>query len=281
MNKKKLIRIIARLDIKNGYLIKGINLEGLRVLGDPYNFAQTYYKDGIDEIFYVDTVATLYGTNNLSKFIKRTANNLFVPLAIGGGIKTVNDAKKIFQAGADKIVINSSAILNPKVIDKFARLFGSANLCLSIEAIKLENNYFISRSNGRDIEKINPIEWIKIAQDLGAGEISLTSVNYEGLERGFDLGLYEKASNIIKIPLIAHGGCGSFSHVEKLIKSSEIDGVVISSLFHYNYFQRFKFKKINLGNTEFLENNIKLNTKKQNVIKQLKKYLKAKNILIR
>ena len=281
MNKKKLIRIIARLDIKNGFLIKGINLEGLRVLGDPYNFAQTYYKDGIDEIFYVDTVATLYGTNNLSKFIKRTANNLFVPLAIGGGIKTVDDAKKIFQAGADKIVINSSAILKPKVIDQFARLFGSANLCLSIEAIKLENNYFISRSNGRDIEKINPIEWIKIAQDLGAGEISLTSVNYEGLERGFDLDLYEKASKVIKIPLIAHGGCGSFSHVEKLIKNSDIDGVVISSLFHYNYFHRFKFKKIDLGNTEFLENHIRPNVKKKNTIKGLKKYLKLKNILTR
>jgi len=281
MKKKKFIRIITRLDIKNGFLIKGINLEGLRVLGDPYKFSQEYYKDGIDEIFYVDNVATLYGTNNLSKFIKKTATNLFVPLAVGGGIKCIKDAHRAFEHGADKIAINSAAILNPKFINDLVKIFGSANVCVSIETIKYDDKYFISRSNGRDIEKLNPFEWAKKMQDFGAGEICLTSVNQEGLGRGFDLKLYEKVSNIISIPILAHGGCGKYEDVQKVVKNSNISGVVLSSMLHYQYLHYVKLKKITLGNTTYLENNFDPKRKKINHIRKLKEYLNANNILTR
>ena len=276
-----MIRIISKLDIKNGYLIKGINLEGLRVLGEPYDFAQMYYKDGIDEVFYVDNVATLYGTNNLSKFIRKTAKNLFVPLAIGGGIKSIKDAYQAFQDGADKIVINSAAIINPKFISNLAKIFGSANICVSIETIKYDNKYFISRSNGRDLEKVNPFEWARKVQNLGAGEICLTSVNHEGIERGFDLKLYERVSKSISIPILAHGGCGNYKHVYEVIKNSNVSGVVLSSLLHYNYYHYMRLKQIKTGNISFITNNFNPQKKKINHIKELKKYLNTKNISTR
>ena len=171
MKNKNFIRIIPKLDIKNGMLIKGINLEGLRVLGDPFNFARYYYENLADEICYIDNVATLYGTNNLSNFISDTAKNIFIPISVGGGIKTIDDVKRIFNAGADKICINSAAIEKPKFISKIARIFGSANITIIIEYIKIDNKYFITKSTGRDTVRIDPIKWAKIVEKEGAGEI--------------------------------------------------------------------------------------------------------------
>ena len=152
---KKPIRIIPVLDIKNGVLIKGINLEGLRVLGIPRNFANYYYTSGADEIVYIDNVATLYGTNNLSKFITETAKNIFIPLSVGGGIRTLKDIEEMLTAGADKVCINSSIIDNVKNLKIASRKFGSSNITVIIQSIKIGNKYFISKSNGRDLIKVN------------------------------------------------------------------------------------------------------------------------------
>ena len=279
MNKNP-IRIIPFLDIKNGLLIKGINLEGLRVLGKASNFSNHYYKNGADEICYIDNVATLYGTNNLSKFVSETANNVFIPLSVGGGIKTLEDIKKMLSAGADKVCINSAAIDNISLLKQASRIFGSANITIVIQSIKINNKYYISKSSGRDLIKINSIDWAQKVEDNGAGEIILTSVNNEGLKKGFDIDLTNKVCEKVNIPVIAHGGAGTFKNIYEVIKYTDISGVGLASILHYealNYFPKLETK---IGNTNFLQNFNKVK-KKRNLILEIKNYLKSKKIKIR
>jgi Imidazoleglycerol-phosphate synthase len=252
---KNLIRIIPKLDIKNGLLIKGINLEGLRVLGNPYEFAEFYYKSGADEICYIDNVATLYGTNNLQKFVTLTSKNIFVPLSVGGGIKTIKDIELMLNSGADKVSINSAAIDDINFIYDAAKKFGSSTIVTNIETVKINNKYYISKSNGRDIVNINPVSWAKKIQDYGSGEIFITCVNNEGLQSGFDINIISKICKNVNIPIIAHGGAGKFEHVLKVINETNISGVSLSSLLHYGIFNKFNFKSKNVGNINFLENN--------------------------
>ena len=277
---KKIIRIIPKLDIKNGNLIKGVNLEGLRVLGDPILFAQNYYNQGADEIVYVDNVATLYGTNNLTKFVKKTSKKIFIPLTVGGGIKTLDNIEQMLKNGADKISINSAAIDNLKIIKNASKVFGRSTIVSNIECVKIKNKYYISKSNGRDLIKIDPVIWAKKLEDNGIGEIFLTSVNKEGLKSGFDINIIEKISSKLNIPVIAHGGAGNFEHIKKLIKNTNIDGVAISSLLHYSTAPYFIKNFNNTGNTHFLET-LKKETKKINVIKNLKNFLKKNKINVR
>lgn len=272
---KNLIRIIPFLDIKNGLLIKGINLEGLRIIGKAENFSNYYYKSGADEICYIDNVATLYGTNNLSKFINNTAKDIFIPLTVGGGIRNIQDIKSMLLAGADKICINSAAIEDINFLKKASRIFGSANITVIIQSIKIDDKYFISSSNGREIHKVNPFDWAKKVEDFGAGEIVITSVNKEGLKKGFDLKLIKKISEIVSIPTIAHGGAGSFDDIYKVIKFSKINGVGLGSLLHYETLNLFPKFMPETGNTDFL-NNIVKKKKTINLISKLKKYLKSK-----
>jgi len=236
---KNLIRIIPKLDIKNGLLIKGINLEGLRVLGNPLDFANYYFKNGADEICYLDNVATLYGTNNISSFVTKTAKNIFIPLSVGGGIKNLKDIEVMLKAGADKVCINSAAIDNIDFISNAAKIFGSSTIVSVIETVRINGKYFISKSNGRDLEDIHPLEWAKKVENAGAGEILLTSVNDEGLQSGFDIFMAKTISNSVKIPVIAHGGAGNFNHVYEVISKTNISGVAIASLFHYDIFNLF------------------------------------------
>ena len=278
--KKPFFRIISRLDIKNGYLIKGINLEGLRILGDPANFSDLYYKQGIDEICYVDNVATLYGTNNLSKFITRTAKTIFVPLTVGGGIRSISDIENMLNAGADKVSINSAAIDDEKFIYKASRLFGSSTISVNIEYIVYKGKTFITKSNGRDLVFIDPAEWAKKVEALGAGEINITSVNFEGLQKGFDIKNINRISGKIKIPILAHGGCGGVNHVVDLIAKTNVSGVVIASYFHYDSISRFKKIKSKVGNTNFLEN-YKFVKKKSNLIQKIKKELLKRDYNVR
>ena len=278
--RKPFFRIIPRLDIKNGHLIKGINLEGLRVLGDPINFANLYYNQGADEICYIDNVATLYGTNNLSKFITRTAKNIFVPLTVGGGIRSISDIESMLNAGADKVSINSAAVDNSKFIYKASRLFGSSTISVNLEYIDFKGKSFITKSNGRDLVPINPVDWAKKAETLGAGEINITSVNYEGLQKGFDIKNINKICKNIKIPVLAHGGCGDPKHVLELAQKTNVSGVVIASLFHYNSITRFKKFKSKLGNTNFLDN-LNFQKKNLNLIKKIKTILLNKGFNVR
>lgn len=276
---KKFIRIIPKLDIKNGLLIKGINLEGLRVLGDPYQFANYYYKNCADEIYYVDNVASLYGTNNLKKFVLKTSKNLFIPLSVGGGIRSINDIENFLKSGADKVCINSAAIENIKFIRESSEIFGSSTITCIVEALKYEGKYFITKENGRDVIKINPVDWAKKLEDHGAGEIFLTSVNKEGLKKGFDIMVNKKVSESVRIPVIAHGGAGSYEDIYEVIQKTKISGVAIAGLLHYDACSLFSFKNLKVGNNHYLINK-KKNKPLNNLIK-IKKYLASKGVLVR
>ncbi len=275
------IRIIPKLDIKNGYLIKGINLEGLRILGNPFDFANYYAKHGADEITYQDNVAALYGTNNINQHISNTAIKLRIPLTVGGGIRSIKDIERVLSAGADKVCLNSAIIQNNAFLKEAIRNFGSSTISVIIETVKIENNEYISFLNGRELIKKKPLDWAKKVEGLGAGELILTSVNKEGLQGGFDHELVNKISKNVKIPVIAHGGAGNFEQVLELIKKTNISGVMIASLFHYHYlnFVTSKISK-NIGNIEFLKNFKKKKVKK-NLIIELKKYLKKNKVNVR
>jgi cyclase len=275
------IRIIPRLEIKNGFLIKGVNFEGLRVLGDPSKFVKCYFDNGADEISYVDVVASLYGTNNLEKFISETVKNIFIPITVGGGIRDINTIEKFLNSGADKVSINSAIVKNLNFLKMAVKKFGSSTINCSIECIKFEKKYYVSTENGRNMTLLKPVDWFRRVQDNGVGEVTISSINNEGLQNGFDLQLYEKISKFIQIPVIAHGGAGNFNHVYDVINSSNISGVSLSSLLHYDTLN-FVNNSLNgnkIGNYFFLDN-FKKKIFKNNLLK-LKKFLKRKKISVR
>ena len=273
-------RIIPLLDIKNDLVIKGINLEGLRVIGNAEKIANFYFKNGADEICYLDNVATLYGTNNLSKFISKAAEKIFIPMSVGGGIKTIDDIKNLFSAGADKVCLNSALVEDINFLTKASKLFGSANITSIIQAIKIRNDYFICKSNGRDLVKINPLDWARSLEDRGSGEIILTVVNNEGLKEGFDIKITSKISKAVGIPVIAHGGAGNFKHILEILKNTNVSGVALASFLHYDAINYISKPITKIGNTNFIKN-FKKKSIKKNLILDLKKYLKSNGIKIR
>jgi cyclase len=200
----KRVRLIARLDIKGENLIKGVHLEGLRVIGSPSKYAQKYYNQGADELIFMDTVASLYGRNHLSEIIKLVAKDIFIPMTVGGGIRSVEDAVSILRCGADKVAINTAAVARPKLISEISYALGSQAIVLSIEAKRVgENKWEIYTDNGRESTGIDAIEWSIRGEKLGAGEILLTSVDYEGTRKGFDLDLIKAVTGSVSIPVIA------------------------------------------------------------------------------
>ena len=278
-------RIIAKLDVKGPNLVKGINLEGLRVLGEPSNFAKYYYKNMIDEIIYHDCVASLYERKSFLKLITNTSSNVFIPVSVGGGIKNIKDIEKILSAGADKVFINSAAIKKPKFIKEATKKFGSSNICLSIETIKNQNGEFICLSNyGREISKRKLIDWFSEAQQLGVGEIILTSIASEGMGNGLDTEILELIYDKIEVPFIMHGGAGSESQIYDILKHEKVSGVAISSLLHYSLIREKNFRfnnDLDEGNTQFLRSSTQnINFKKTSII-SIKKYLRKKNIQVR
>jgi cyclase len=277
----KNFRIIPRLDIKNGLLVKGINLEGLRVLGNPFDFAKKYYLDGADEICYIDIVSSLYGTKNLSQFIKKTAESNFIPLSVGGGIKSLNDIDEILLNGADKICLNSALIKNIKLLELASKKFGASTITAIVEITKIDDKLFITSNNGREIHYINPLDWIRKLQDQGAGEIIITSVMDEGLNKGFNLKILYSLSKILKIPFLLHGGLGNKEHICDIAINSSASGVLISSLFHYNYLYCSNLNlKNKTGNFDYILSTNKLFNKK-NFILEIKNFLKKKKINVR
>jgi cyclase len=230
----KPIRLISRLDIKGHNLIKGIHLDGLRVIGNPNEHAIAYYQDGADEIIYIDIVASLYGRNKLSEIVKKTSGNVFIPMTVGGGIRSIEDVEELLLAGADKIAINTAALRNPKLISEVAKIFGSQCMVISIEAKKRsENSWEALAESGREKTDIDVIEWAKKAEDLGAGEILLTSIDQEGTMKGFDVGLTSRVSSSVSIPVITSGGYGKISHLVDAIDAGNADAVAIAGVIHY------------------------------------------------
>lgn len=230
------IRVIPRLDIKGPNLIKGIQFDGYRVLGTADQFAELYYKEGADELIYQDVVASLYRRNSLVDIIRSTAEKVFIPLTVAGGIRSVEDIRKILRAGADKVAINTAAVENPKLISKGARVFGSQCIVSSIEAYKKDNGkYQVWVDYGREVTDLDAIEWARQVEDLGAGEILLTSINREGMGNGYDIELVAKVASLVSIPVIACGGAGNKGDFTNVVKEGRADAVAAASVFHYHH----------------------------------------------
>jgi len=251
------IRIIPRLDIKGPNMVKGIHLEGLRVLGRPEDFAHYYYQMGADELIYMDVVASLYNRNSLHDIISRTAKEIFIPLTVGGGLRTTDDIKDVLRAGADKVSLNTAAIRNPLFIKDAATRFGSSTIVVSIEAIKQKDGRYLAYTdNGREYTGKEVLEWAIYAAELGAGEIMITSIDREGTGEGFDLELTKMISESVTIPVIACGGAGKMEHISEIIVTGKSDAVALASILHYDYINNngnLKYDNQQEGNIEFLK----------------------------
>ena len=234
VNYMRNIRLIARLDIKGPNLIKGIHLEGLRVIGSPNEHALRYYKQGADELIYMDCVASLYGRNSLADIVRTTAQDIFIPITVGGGIRSVEDATNLLRSGADKVAVNTAAVENPKLISEIAQRFGSQCMVLSIEAKQIgDERWEVFTDNGRERTGKDVVEWAKQGVALGAGEILLTSVDREGTRKGFDLPLIRAITQEVTVPVIASGGMGQSEDMIEAINNGEADAVAMADILHY------------------------------------------------
>ena len=231
MNK---IRLVARIDVKNEFVIKGIHLEGLRKIGNPNLIANDYYNNGIDEIIFMDAVAAYYDRNSLSKLIEEACKDVFIPITVGGGIRNIDDIKKALKSGADKVAINTQAVKDPNFITQSSKIFGSQCIVCSIEAKLIKNGIWeVYTDNGREPSGKEVVQWAKYAEKLGAGEIMLTSIDKEGTKKGFDIDLYKRVAESISIPIIASGGMGSSADAVELSKNANIDAIATASVLHY------------------------------------------------
>ncbi len=278
-----MVRIIPRLDIKGADLVKGIHLEGLRVLGSPELFAQYYYENGADEIFFQDVVASLFERNSLHEIISRTAQNIFIPITVGGGIRSLDDIGTVLRAGADKVSLNTAALRNPKLIEEAALFYGSSTIVVSIEVIKQNDGKHLAFiDNGREHTGIEVLEWIKQIQNLGAGEIVLTSVDREGTGEGFDIELLEKVSADITVPLVIHGGASSLLNIKEAINKGA-DAVALASMLHYKAIGELK-QDTSINEEEGNRSFLMRKGKRQiytSTIQEIKDFLNSSQISIR
>ncbi|NJK91157.1 MAG: imidazole glycerol phosphate synthase subunit HisF [Blastochloris sp.] len=227
------VRIIPRLDIKAPNLVKGVRLEGLRVLGNPAEFAQRYFEEGADELYYQDIVASLYGRSNITELVTETATRIFIPLTVGGGIRSLSDIQNLLRAGADKVCLNTAAVKRPELIREAARTFGTQCIVVGIETIRQrDGSWKAFMDNGREHTGLDAYDWACRAVELGAGELLLTSVDREGTQQGFELEFAQKVAQAVGVPVVVHGGAGSCQDVVAAAKAG-VDGVAIASLLHY------------------------------------------------
>ncbi len=251
-----MIRIIPRLDIKGPNLVKGIHLEGLRVLGKPEVFARHYYEQGADELFYQDAVASLYERNGLLEIVERTSREIFIPLCVGGGLRSVEDIRDTLRAGADKVAVNTAAIRRPQLIREAALAFGSSTIVIAIEAIRQpDGRYECFVDCGREATGVDAFDWARKVEELGAGEIVLTSVDREGTGKGYDLELTRRIAASVSIPVIAHGGAGLAGHAADVVEKAGADAVCLASLLHYTAVAELRNAGADFGeegNFEFL-----------------------------
>ena len=228
------IRLIARLDVKTEHLVKGIQLEGLRKLGKPNEFARRYYAEGIDELVYVDIVASLYERNSLLPIVEQASNDIFIPMTVTGGVRSVDNARSLLQSGADKVGVNTAAIKRPELISKISTEFGAQCMVQSVEAKSTgDHQWEAYYDNGREKTGIDVLDWIKEAESRGAGEIMLTSVDKEGTGNGMDLDLISNVCDVVNIPVIASGGVGNIEHIKDAITQTNTSAVAIAKVLHY------------------------------------------------
>jgi len=275
------IRIIPRLDIKGPNLVKGIHLEGLRVLGKPERFAKYYYENGADELLYMDVVASLYGRNSLLDMIQKTSKEVFIPLTVGGGLRSLDDIRVVLEAGADKVAINTAAIKRPELIREASRKFGSSTIVVSIEAIKkTDDSYEAYTDNGRERTGVEVLEWASRVSELGAGEVLITSIDREGTGRGFDLELTRRVAESVPIPVITCGGAGAVDHVFEAFKKGKTDAVCVGSLLHYHFIKQVELEDdfTGEGNVEFLRKRCDFSRIQDSTISEIKEYLDSHGI---
>ena len=231
------VRIIPRLDIKNNTIVKGIHLEGLRVVGVPGEASRKYYAQGADEILYMDAVASLYERNSLHGIIREVTQDVFVPLTVGGGIRSIEDIRAILRAGADKVAINTAAIKRPQLIREAAETFGSQCIVASIEAKKhADGRWEAYIDTAREATGVDALEWVQQMVALGAGEVLITSIDHEGVRKGFEIDLVKRVTDSVDVPVIACGGCGSPQHIDDLLRQADVSAVACASIFHYDMF---------------------------------------------
>jgi cyclase len=227
------VRIIARLDIKGPNLIKGVRLEGLRVVGDPNEHAIRYYEAGIDELVFIDIVASLYQRNNLSDIISRAADQVYVPITVGGGLRTLDDVSRMLHSGADKVAINTAAIARPELITEVARRYGSQCMVLGVEAKRVApGRWEAYTDNGRERTGLDVIDWVRRGVALGAGEVLLTSVDQEGTRKGFEVALVQQVCDAVGVPVTASGGFGAPGDLAALAATG-ISGIAIADALHW------------------------------------------------
>ncbi len=247
-------RIIPCLDVHRGRVVKGVNFVNLKDAGDPVQIAKAYDEAGADELVFLDITASSDARNIIVNLVEKTAEQVFIPFTVGGGIRTVEDFREILKAGADKISVNSAAIKRPELISEAAYKFGSQCVVVAIDAKKRpDDTYSVYLNGGRVDTGLDAIEWAKKAESLGAGEILLTSMDTDGTKSGYDLPITKAISSVVSIPVIASGGAGTFSHFKDALTEGGADAVLAASLFHY----------------------------KEMTISELKQYLKQENIPVR
>lgn len=268
------IRIIPKLDIKNENLVKGVNLEGLRSLGDPKKFAEIYYSEGADELIYHDVVASLYERNSAPELIKKTSSNIFLPMLVGGGINKLHEVERVLKSGADRIFINTAAINNHNFIDEIIKFFGASTLVVSIEVVKRGMQFFCRKDFGREQTELELSEWCKRIQEKGVAEIIVTSIDKDGTGEGFDLNIVELLKKYSKMPYILNGGFSELRHFDEVLNIDTPSGFAIGSVLHYDQLNKISDKKVyDDGNFEFLKNNSGYNNFKSLSIRKIKNHL--------
>jgi cyclase len=212
-----------------------VQLEGLRVVGDPQEYARRYYHQGVDELIYIDIVASLYGRSKLTEIVRRASHDVFVPMTVGGGIRDIDDVRDLLRAGADKVAINTGAVRRPELITQVARRFGSQCMVLSIEAKEqAPGRWEVYTDCGRERSGIDAIEWARRGVGLGAGEILVTSIDREGTRKGFDVALTKAVSTAVGVPVIASGGFGAPEHLKNVVEEGLADAVAVADALHYD-----------------------------------------------
>lgn len=227
-------RIIPCLDVRDGKVVKGVNFVGIKEVGDPVECAAEYDRQGADEIVFLDITASNEGRGTMLDVVRRTAQKVFVPLTVGGGIRTIDDFRETLRAGADKVSVNSAAVKNPQLIKDAADIFGCQCVVVAIDARKCEDGHYTVVINGGRIDMgIDAVEWAKKAEELGAGEILLTSMDTDGVKGGFDLDMLNAVCSVVKIPVVASGGCGKLEHFTEVFEKTNASAALAASLFHY------------------------------------------------
>ncbi len=238
------VRIIPCLDVKNGKVVKGVQFKNLKYAGDPVKLAKWYSQQGADEIVFLDITATVEKRKTILDVVKRTAENVFVPLTVGGGVKSIEDIRDLLNSGADKVAINTAAVRNPQLVKLAAKMFGSQCIVIAIDAKKVDKNKWEVYINaGTTPTGIDVVKWAKKVDQLGAGEILLTSIDADGTKQGYDIELTKTVVEAVSIPVIASGGAGKIEHLIEVVKKTGVSAVLAASIFHYKEFSIRKVKQ--------------------------------------